>query len=238
MNAHELGEVRSEHRGRNLEGSIAVVVIAVAGGALALLLGDPWLVSLPVGAAALWFGLTSFWTPRRVLLREEGIEAHWHFRKPKLVSFRGCEIFRDLEIKTTIAGTFLTGCTLKLVDTDNRSVRLNPRFIVDAEHLFTRIERLVVYPKGRALNDDFDAGKAVAFGSVTVDQEGVTIAERLTPWEDLREVEVSPVLMIFRFRGRIRRVVRIKRISFPWVLTRIVAARGVPLKYFDGFKAA
>jgi hypothetical protein len=240
MTLAELGDIRSEHLGRNKEGWIGAPVIAILGGAIVVASGgQPWLIVMPVGVGLLWLAATTGWTPRKILIRDDGIEIHRLFRQPICLRFSDCRcIFREWTVQTTVVGTGVTDYTLKLVDDQNRVIRLSPRSIKDHEHFFTRIERLLIFPRNQQLRDSFDAGGEVAFGKITISTQGLQIGGRVATWDEIREVELSPKLLIFRFHRGLRRTFRVGRIPFPWALISIVKSQGVRLKFFDGFKAA
>ena len=235
----DLGNIRSEHPGRYNDGLVGAPLIAIAGACVVVAYGLLWLGIVPIAAAVCWFGLTTTWTPHRVILRDDGLQIDRLFRSPTCVRFADCRlIFREWSVRTTDIGTGISDYILKAVDSENRVVRLNPSVIRDADHLFARLERLVIYPLNQAVKDSFEAGENVAFGGIVVSKQGARFGTKTVEWEDIRQVEMSPRVITFRINGAAPRTASVASIPFPWTLVGILKRQRVPLKFFDGFKAA
>ncbi len=239
MRDGDLGEVRSEHRGRGGELLVVSGALTLVGALAAVAIRQPGVFGIGVVAALVWLLLGARSTPRRALLRDRGIEVHWYLRRTSHFRFDDCrEVLRDFSLRTTVFGTGVTDYALVLVDNAGRRLRLQPRSFQDAEHLFTRLERLVVYPRDRERLEAFDRGEDVAFGpDLLLTDEAIGVAGEWSEWSDVREVELSPALLIIRFHGgRWRRVLRVSQIPFVWALLAIFRQKGIRPKLFEGFR--
>jgi hypothetical protein len=235
----DLGDVHSEHRGRRGElfGVAALLVLVGALGAIAA--REPSVIGIGIVGALVWLLLGARSTPRRALLRDRGLDVHWYLRRTTHFRFDDCrEVLRDFSLRTTMFGTGVTDYALVLVDNAGRRLRLRPRSFEDADHLFTRIERVVVHPRERERREAFDRGEDVTFGAhLVVSDEAIRVAGEWSEWSDVREVELSPALLIIRFHGgRLRRVLRVSQIPFVWALLAILRKKGVRPKLFEGFR--
>jgi hypothetical protein len=87
-NEQVLGEVRGEYPGRHVEAWVVGAVVSVGATAvLASLRPAWWSFVLPVSAGALLFGLFWLLTPRRAVLRAEGLELHRWLLPPRTLPF-------------------------------------------------------------------------------------------------------------------------------------------------------
>lgn len=235
----DLGEVLSEHRGRPFDLFGIAAALLLVGVLTAFIVRSPCLAMLSAVAGLVSLVIVARWTPRRVLLCDYGLEVHWYLRRPWQVRFDDCvEVFREWSLRTS--DTLQTGVSdyaLVLVDHTKRRLRLRPSSLEGAEHLFTRLERLVVYPGLRDRREAFERGEDVRFGDqILVNERALRIAGVWSEWSDVREVELSPALLIVRFHGRRRRVLRVARIPFVWGLVGILRRKGLRPKLFDGFR--
>ncbi len=235
----EMGKIHSEYFARNVYGWSGATAIIFFGGLMIAWGQQPLAIPIPVAIGMIWFGLATLLTPKQWLLREEGLEVRQFFRKPKFMKFSDClrvyRLFSSQSVPLNDEG--LTGYTLKLVDSRNQKLYLNPISIRDPENLFVRLERLIVFPKHQAIRDNFNEGKTIDFGPIRVNRKGIQIRRKHTGWEDIREIKIYPKVMIFIFHHRLRRSLSLKKIPFPFALLKIIRYHKIKINYFGGLKA-
>jgi hypothetical protein len=172
-----------------------VAVGALMLGAFGLVtVGGVWLLVL----LGMWLlNAVLFAKPQVVAVYRGGVA---NSDKGKLLAWRWSDI---REVYAYIFGSTATsdtglGSRFDIVHRDGSSFAVS-NLVVDCHELIERIRREVYSKIGPEITRSFDAGQPVSFGKVlVVEREGVRYANKLTPWDALREYRVERGMLVLR----------------------------------------